>query len=135
MKDLESSTNEVIVLIENYINLLQDGDVPEIMKLYASNAEIIPEAKPSISSKNKIEEFYTDTVKTIKMHGELQITEVKIFENIAIVRSEEPAEIEILATGKFEKAYFRELFVLTRQNEASEWKIFKYMFSQIEVKN
>nr|WP_315034753.1 hypothetical protein [uncultured Chryseobacterium sp.] len=134
MTNLEVSKNNAIDLIKTYINNLQGGNVSEILKLYASNAEIIPEAKASLSNKIDIEDFYNETFASIKMHGDLNITDVNVFANVAIVRSEEPAEVEILASGAIEKAYFRELFVLTRESENEDWKIFKYMFSQIEQK-
>lgn len=129
MTKLEVSKNKAIDLIKIYMKNLQAGNVTEILKLYATNSEIIPESKASIKNKQDIENFYIETFSEIKLHGDLHITDVNVFENIAIVRSEEPANVEILATGIIEKSYFRELFILTKENE--DWKIFKYMFSQI----
>lgn len=126
------SRNKAIDLIKSYGKHLQIGNTEEILKIYASNAEIIPDGLPSVTSKKNIIAFYQNTFQTIKLHGELQIKEVTIFDNIALVRCEEPAEVEILATGKKEKFYFRELFVLEKPNKDGEWKILKYMFSQIQ---
>lgn len=131
MTELEISRNKAIELIKSYMSNLQTGNLSEILKLYASNSEIIPEAKSSISSKQDIENFYKETFTEIKLHGDLNITDVNVFGNVAILRSEEPADLEILATGAIEKSYFRELFVLTKESEKEDWKIFKYMFSQI----
>ncbi|MCW2264035.1 MULTISPECIES: YybH family protein [Sphingobacterium] len=132
MNNLEVSKNKAIDLIKNYGACLQSGNIDEILNLYCANAEIIPEAKPSLSSKMNIEAFYKETFETITINGDLIIKEINVFDNVALVRCEEPAEVKQLLNGKIEKAFFRELFVLIRANENQDWKIFKYMFSQIK---
>lgn len=134
MTHLEVSKNKAIDLIKTYGANLQNGNITAILNLYSTNAEIIPEAKASLSNKINIEAFYKETFETINIKGGLIIKEINVFNNVALVRCEEPAEVELLANGAIEKAYFRELFVLTRGSENEDWKIFKYMFSQIEQK-
>lgn len=121
--------SKAIDLITNYGIYLQNGNIEEILKLYSPDAEIIPDGLSSLTNKKNIEIFYKNTFQTIKLHGNLKIKEVMIFDTIALVRCEEPAEVEILATGQKEKSYFRELFILRKEN--NNWKILKYMFSQI----
>lgn len=128
----ENLTNKARNLIINYGKHLQNGNTDEILKLYAPDAEIIPDGLSSLSNIKNIESFYKNTFQTIKIHGELQIKEVTVVGNMALVRCEEPAEVEILSTGKKEKSYFRELFVLQKDRQAENWKIKKYMFSQVQ---
>lgn len=117
-------------LVMQYGKLLQEGNIKQILSLYHPDAEIIPDALPSISGTQSIKEFYENTFRSIKLIGELKVIEVKIYENIAVVRCEEPATVEILASGVHEKSYFRELFLLKRASKNKPWKIQKYMFSQ-----
>lgn len=124
------SEKEVSQVILKYGEILQEGNVTEILKLYIPDAEIIPDGLPSLSGAKSIKKFYEETFSTIKINGTLDIKEVKLYGNLAIVRCEEPAVVNILKKSTHEKSYFRELFVLIRNPKTKKWKIQKYMFSQ-----
>ena len=124
------SKKEVSAIIQNYGKILQEGNLTEILKLYLPDAEIIPDGLPSLSGIESIEKFYEETFRTIKLNGTLNVKEVEIYGNLAIVRCEEPAVVEILANSTQEKSYFRELFILIRNLKTKKWEIKKYMFSQ-----
>jgi ketosteroid isomerase-like protein len=131
MQVIEQSVVDARNHILQYGIYLNEGNIDEILKLYAVDAEIIPEEKQSISNKDNIKEFYIETFKTIKLTGELLVKEAKVYDNIALVRCEEFATMEVLETGFTQKAFFRELFVLKRDSENKSWEILKYMFSHI----
>lgn len=115
-------------VITEYLDLLQTQQIDRILALYAPDAEIIPDQAASLSGTDAIRSFYQETFSTIRLNGDLQITSVSTFADVAIVRSEEPATITVLATGEEVRSYFRELFVLTRID--GRWAIQTYMFSQ-----
>lgn len=115
-------------LVLQYGNYLQAGNLPEILKLYHPDAEIIPSNLPSLTGLEKIKTFYEETFQTIKIIGALNITHGFVDGTVCCVRCEEPAEIKIIATGEVLKSYFRELFVLRKLE--NEWKIHSYFFSE-----
>ncbi|MEN5055128.1 hypothetical protein [Sphingobacterium kitahiroshimense] len=126
----EAREAAVSQVIQYYGKFLKDGNTDEILTLYHQDGEIIPDGSSSLIGTASIKNFYEQTFLTIKINGVLQIKEVKVYGNIAIVRCEEPAEVTLLADGSVEKTYFRELFILTLNSETSKWQIQKYMFSQ-----
>nr|WP_315034756.1 hypothetical protein [uncultured Chryseobacterium sp.] len=130
VRNNELSEKEVSNVILNYGKILQEGNVIEILKLYLPDAEIIPDGLPSLSGTKSIKKFYEETFSTIKIGGTFNIKEVKLYGNLAIVRCEQPAVVEILENSTREKSYFRELFILVRNPKTKKWKIQKYMFSQ-----
>lgn len=114
--------------VTRYLELLQEQDTDAIVELYVDDAEIIPDQAPSLSGLAAIRTFYEDTFRTIALLGDLRITSVTEFADVAIVRSEEPATVRVQATGEEISSYFRELFVVERRGDG--WAIRSYMFSQ-----
>ncbi len=134
---IEETKSLVKQVVENYFKYLKEGNTTEIIKLYAENAEVIPHGSPSYGGKNNIEQSYERGFKSIKLHGDVSFKSVDIFDDVTIVRCEEPAQIESLKNETIVNAYFRELFVLVKNMNTGNWEIFKYMFSQNpnQVKN
>ncbi|MEU0344796.1 nuclear transport factor 2 family protein, partial [Streptomyces bobili] len=58
----------------------------------------------------------------------VEVVSAEVYDEIAIVRSEQPVTVIAVADSTRTQAYFRELFVLRRT--ADGWRIHKYMFSQ-----
>lgn len=58
----------------------------------------------------------------------MEVVSTEVYDEIAIVRSEQPVTVIAVADGTRTQAYFRELFVLRRTPDG--WRIHKYMFSQ-----
>lgn len=116
---------QVVVQYGQYLNQLQ---IDAIVELYDENAEIIPDQLSSLKGHDAIVEFYQQTFQSIKIEGELKIVSCDMWQDIAIVRCEEPASVKDLKTGLTTKNYFREMFVLRRN--VNGWLIYKYMFSQ-----
>ncbi|ENZ0349365.1 hypothetical protein ACGAPV_003134 [Morganella morganii] len=126
--NLDPEKNKINNIIDNYGFFLKSANVLDIVKLYCDDAEIIPHNLPSLSGIDKINDFYEKTFSEIRVHGDLFITSIDVFENFACVRCEEPAEIEVLSKGDYVKSYFREIFILKK--DKTSWRIYKYMFSE-----
>ncbi|MCW2264032.1 MULTISPECIES: hypothetical protein [Sphingobacterium] len=130
MMSFEETKSLVTNVILNYGKHLKESNVPEIIKLYAEYAELIPHGAQSLKGKRDIENSYEKGFKYIKIIGDLEIKSIDIFDNVAIVRCEEPSQVKSLKKGSIHNTYFRELFVLVRNQETQNWEIYKYMFSE-----
>ena len=123
-----NSTADAVGVVEAYMQALQIGDTNTILRLYADESEIIPENLPSLRGTDAIASFYADTFAAIGMEVNVQVVSAEVYDEIALVRSEQPVTVIAVADGTRTKAYFRELFVLRHTPDG--WRIHKYMFSQ-----
>jgi hypothetical protein len=62
------------------------------------------------------------------MEVDLNVRSAEVYDEIALIRSEQPVAVFAVADGTRTEAYFRELFVL--RHTSVGWRIHKYMFSQ-----
>ena len=122
------STADAVGVVEAYMQALQIGDKDAILRLYADEPEIIPENLPSLRGRDAVDSFYTSTFAAIGMEVSVQIVSAEVYDQIALVRSEQPVTVIAVADGTRTEAYFRELFVLRHTPDG--WRIHKYMFSQ-----
>ncbi|WSQ06403.1 nuclear transport factor 2 family protein [Streptomyces sp. NBC_01231] len=122
------STANAVGVVDAYGQALQARDKDTILRLYADESEIIPEAAPSLRGTDAIDSFYTDTFAAIGFEGDLQVVSAEVHDEIALVRSEQPIVVVAVADGTRTKTYYRELFVLRHTPDG--WRIHKYMFSQ-----
>ena len=118
------SPDQVVLQYGHYLN---QHNIAAIVRLYEENAEIIPDQLSSLKGHQAIVDFYQQTFQGIKIEGELKIIRTDIWQDIAIVRCEEPAMVTELKTGITTKKYLREMFILTRRE--NHWLIYRYMFS------
>ena len=122
-------TAEAVGVIEAYGRALQAGDKDAILRLYADEAEIIPDSLPSLRGGTEaVDAFYTDTFANIRMEVSLKVRSAEVYDEIALVRSEQPVAVIAVADGTRTESYFRELFVLRHTPDG--WRIHQYMFSQ-----
>lgn len=123
------NTAEALAVIEAYGRALQASDKDAILRLYADEAEIIPDSLPSFTGGTAaIGAFYDETFAAIRMEVDLNVRSAEVYDEIALIRSEQPVAVFAVADGTRTEAYFRELFVLRRTSDG--WRIHKYMFSQ-----
>ncbi|GAA4003276.1 nuclear transport factor 2 family protein [Streptomyces sp. NBC_01352] len=123
-----NSTADAVGVVEAYMQALQIKDTDTILRLYADEAEIIPENLPSLRGRDAVDSFYASTFAAIGMEVNVEVVSTEVYDEIAIVRSEQPVTVIAVADGTRTHAYFRELFVLRRTPDG--WRIHKYMFSQ-----
>ena len=123
-----NSTADAVGVVEAYMQALQIKDTDTILRLYADEAEIIPENRPSLRGRDAVDSFYASTFAAIGMEVNVKVVSTEVYDEIAIVRSEQPVTVIAVADGTRTQAYFRELFVLRRTPDG--WRIHKYMFSQ-----
>ena len=83
---------------------------------------------PSLRGRDAVDSFYTGTFAAIGMEVSVRVVSAEVYDQIALVRSEQPVTVIAVADGTRTKAYFRELFVLRHTPDG--WRIHKYMFSQ-----
>jgi ketosteroid isomerase-like protein len=122
------STAAAVGVVEAYMQALQIKDTATILGLYADEAEIIPENLPSLRGRGAVDSFYASTFAAIGMEVSVRVVSAEVYDQIALVRSEQPVTVIAVADGTRTKAYFRELFVLRHTPDG--WRIHKYMFSQ-----
>ncbi len=114
-------------VVKKYGQFLNEQNLDNILGLYHVNAEIIPDQLASLQGKENIISFYQNTFANIKILGELAIQSVYESTEVAIVRCEEVGEVTDLSSGIKSNHYFREMFILIKEDDV--WKIYKYMFS------
>lgn len=119
------SPEEVVMKYGQY---LQEKNLVDILDLYHDDAEVIPEQLQSVRGKQDLTTFYKNTFDSISIDGRLTITSSYQTESVAIVRCEEQGKVTNLITGETTTNYFREMFVLLKNQQ--KWWIYKYMFSQ-----
>ena len=61
-----------------------------------------------------VDSFYASTFATVGMEVNVEVVSTEVYDEIAIVRSEQPVTVIAVADGTRTQAYFRELFVLRR---------------------
>ena len=122
------STADAVGVVKAYMQALQAGDKDTILRLYADEPEIIPENLPSLRGRDAVDSFYTGTFAAIGMEVSVRVVSAEVYDQIALVRSEQPVTVIAVADGTRTKAYFRELFVLRHTPDG--WRIHKYMYSQ-----
>ncbi|MCU1716229.1 YybH family protein [Pseudomonas sp. 5P_3.1_Bac2] len=120
-------------LVKRYGLHLKKANLSEILELYTTDAEIIPDGLASLAGTANIRQFYEHTFASIAINGELQVLSEQVYQDVAVVRCEEPADILDKTSGAVLKTYFREVFIL--EKTAADWKIKTYMFSQNPEQN
>lgn len=123
-----NSTADAVGVVEAYMQALQIAATDTLLQLYADEAEIIPENSPSVRGRDAIGSLYASTFAAIRLEVSVQVSSAEVYDQIAIVRSEQPVTVISVADGTRTATYFRELFVLRHAGDA--WRIYKYMFSE-----
>lgn len=123
-----AATADAVAVVNAYGQAFSAEDKAAIVALYAEDAEIIPENRPSLRGAAAIDRFYIDTWAARNIEATLQVKSAEVHDGFAVVRSEQPVMVTNKAEGTRVPSYFRELFVL--RNTSAGWRICNYMFSQ-----
>ena len=122
------STADAVGVVEAYMKALQIGDKDTILRLYADEAEIIPENLPSLRGPTPSTPSTPAPSPPSGWRSTCGWSRPRSTTQIALVRSEQPVTVTAVADGTRTEAYFRESFVLRHTPDG--WRIHKYMFSQ-----
>ncbi|MFD7940691.1 YybH family protein [Streptomyces sp. NPDC059755] len=68
-----NSTADAVGVVEAYMQALQIKDTDTILRLYADEAEIIPENLPSLRGRDAVDSFYASTFAAIGMEVNVEV--------------------------------------------------------------
>src|SRR3954447_2861670 len=75
-----NSTADAVGVVEAYMQALQIKDTDTILRLYADEAEIIPENRPSLRGRDAVESFYANTFAAIGMEVNVEVVSTEVYD-------------------------------------------------------
>ena len=124
------NTNEraVAAALAKYEEALNQSDIEEVMKLYASDGVFMPQNSPSSVGTAAVRNAYVAVFNAIKLTVKFDVAEVhQVAPEWAFARTNSKGTVRIHASGETSPEANQELFVFQKVGEA--WKIARYCFS------
>ncbi len=125
----DSDQAKIRTVLETYEHVLNAGDVPGVLKLYAHDGVFMPQHSPSAVGIEAIEGAYTAVFDAIDLDVEFDIVEIAVVaDDWAFARTNSAGTTTIHATGDKIAEGNQELFVFQKTDDG-DWKIARYSFS------
>ena len=123
-------------VLRNYEAALNKADVATIVSLYAPDAVFMAQHRSPAVGHAQIESAYREIFGMIKLDISFKIDEVVVVSpTVAYARTRSAGTTTIVANDAKVKEGNQELFVLVRENDTSDWRISRYIFSTTEPRS
>lgn len=116
-------------LIKSYINVLSQSKTEAVLALFTRDALLMAADAPTMRGEEQLKAFFDQSFGAIKLEAELEIDEIAINGNSAVVISHSRVRMTLLQTNETHREETRELFILNR--DPDDWKIARYMFNKV----
>lgn len=124
------SKNEKAVesLVQSYFDALNAGDADKATSMFSKNGVLLAQAAPTATGSEQINGTFKYVFDNFSFTLDVNIEQVIIEGNYAIVSSTSKGSFVIKATNETVVAEYRETFVI--QKEGGNWRIVRYMYNQ-----
>ncbi len=127
---VQSATN----VVRSYESSLNAGDVDAIVAIYAEDGVLMAPHRSPVVGREQVEAAYRQTLGMIRLELEFEIDEVVVVSpTLAYARTRSTGTLTVLANDASNHEENQELFLLTRANASSEWRIGRYIFSSTQA--
>jgi len=121
-------TKAISDLLQSYRNALVKSSPDEVIKLYTSDAWLMAQGFPIVSSKDDILTWYKKCFELITLDVEFEVKEVVVTsDEYAFATTTSAGTQKDNASGKVTHEGNHELFII--QKVSGEWKLARYCFS------
>lgn len=115
-------------LLKSYEKALNQGDLKQVLSLYAKDGVFMPSSKPTSTGQQQIKQAYQQVFNTLGFDVRFHTDEIVRRDDLAFVRTLSDGKIKLRDKNMTIKNNSRELFVLKRID--GDWKIYRYMFNE-----
>lgn len=117
-------------VLRRYEAALNRADVDAIVSLYTPDAVFMAQHRNPAVGRAEIETAYREILGTIRLDITFEIDEVVVVSStVAYARTRSAGTTTILANDAQVTEANQELFVLVRDDQSSDWRIGRYIFS------
>ena len=134
--DPSEQVEPATTVLRGYEAALNKGDVDAIVALYAPDAVFMAQHRSAAIGHTQIETAYREIFGMIKLDIKFEIDEVVVVSpTVAYARTRSAGKTTIVANDVQVSEGNQELFVLVRQDDNSNWKIGRYIFSTTQPRS